>query len=177
MNAKRALGVVLAIFAVVAVRGIARAEPVCVGDCDGSGSVEVSEIVRGVAIALGLRPLAACDGADGNGDRQVGIDELIQSIAHALEGCRLSDGSPCILRTDCRSTHCIDSVCCDEECERGRCTRPDRLGICTALLDAGEYCTTDLDCLSGVCDPGGICCERACPMDCGLDGRCVIAGQ
>lgn len=177
MNSKRALLVVLAIVAVVAARGTARAEPVCMGDCDGSGSVAVSEIVRCVAIALGFQPVAACDDADGNDDGQVGIDELTQSIVNALEGCGLPDGSPCILRTDCRSKHCVDSVCCDEECERGRCTRPDRLGMCTALRDAGEQCTIDLDCLSEVCDPIGICCERECPIGCRLDGRCVIAQQ
>lgn len=174
MSSKRVLLLVVTMF-VVATREGARAEPVCMGDCDGSGSVEVSEIVRCVAIALGTQPLAACDGADGNDDAQVGIDELTQSVVHALLGCGLPDGSPCILRTDCRSKHCVDSVCCDEECERGRCTRPDRFGMCTALLDAGEQCTTNLDCLSEVCDPIGICCHYECPIGCRLDGRCVIA--
>jgi hypothetical protein len=168
---------VLAVLAVVSARAVTRADSVCMGDCDGNGAVVVSEIVTCVAIALGTRPLAACEGVDANNDRQVSVDELTQSIVNVLEGCGLQDASPCILRTDCRSKHCVDSVCCDEECERGRCTRPDRLGMCTPLLDAGEQCTTNLDCLSEVCDPIGICCERECSTGCGLDGRCVVTGR
>ena len=32
----------------------------CVGDCDGDGSVDTAELLRGVTIGLGLSPPAAC---------------------------------------------------------------------------------------------------------------------
>lgn len=164
----------LPIVAIVAAYGAARAQPVCLGDCDRGGSVAVTEIVRCVAIALGSQPLETCARADGNADGQVGIEELTQSVANALEGCGSPNGTECIFRTDCRSLHCVDSVCCDDECQAGRCTRPDRFGICTPLVDVGDQCTTDLDCLSEVCDPIGVCCAYDCAIPCGLDGLCLL---
>lgn len=59
----------------------------CVGDCDGNGSVTVDEIVTGVSIALGARPLSECEILDGNLDQAVTVDELIMALNHALSGC------------------------------------------------------------------------------------------
>lgn len=59
----------------------------CAGDCDGTGVVTVSELVTGVGIALGANALDTCDALDGNGDRQVSIDELIRAIGYLLDGC------------------------------------------------------------------------------------------
>jgi hypothetical protein len=173
MNWTRSLSVRLVV-AIVAAYEAAVAQPVCVGDCDRGGSVAVSEVVHCVAIALSTQPLASCDGADGNGDGQVGIEELTQSVLHALEGCGLPDGAECIFRSECRSRNCIDNICCNEECAMGRCTRPDRFGICTPLADIGDQCTTDLDCRSEVCDPLGICCAYDCGIPCGPDGYCLL---
>lgn len=178
MTLKRSVLVLASVALAVATLGsVAHPETVCMGDCDSDGTIAVSEIVRGVAIALGTQNVAACDGADGNDDGRVTIDELTESVVQALEGCGLPDGSPCILRTDCRKKHCLDSVCCDQECQEGRCTRPDRLGICTPVMNPGEQCTTDLDCRSKVCTPLGICCERECPTLCRSNGSCVIESR
>jgi hypothetical protein len=54
------------------------------GDCDGDGTISVSELVRGVGIALGTLPLAACPGADRDGNGTVRIEELIATLAAAL---------------------------------------------------------------------------------------------
>lgn len=59
----------------------------CVGDCDGNGSVTVDEVVTGVSIALGARPLAECESLDGNSDQLVTVDEIILALSHALSGC------------------------------------------------------------------------------------------
>lgn len=63
------------------------AQGTCVGDCDGSGTVTVNELVEGVSIALGDRPVSDCPSFDPNGDQLVTIDELISGVSSALNGC------------------------------------------------------------------------------------------
>lgn len=58
--------------------------PVVPGDCDGDGAVTVSELVRGVAIALGTREVADCPPLDGDRDGTVGVAELILAVNAAL---------------------------------------------------------------------------------------------
>lgn len=59
----------------------------CVGDCDGSGSVTVDEIVTMVNIALGQTSVDACPAADPSGDGAVTVDEILQAVNNALNGC------------------------------------------------------------------------------------------
>ena len=59
----------------------------CVGDCDGDDSVGISELIRGVNIALGLLPLARCPAFDRDADDAVGISELITAVNNSLSGC------------------------------------------------------------------------------------------
>jgi len=59
----------------------------CAGDCDGSGSITVDEILRGVNIALGVLPLGDCPAFDADGSGAVEVDELIASVNFALAGC------------------------------------------------------------------------------------------
>jgi large repetitive protein len=60
---------------------------VCVGDCDGSGEVGISELIRGVNIALGSAVIDQCRPLDGNGDGTISINELILAVGNALAGC------------------------------------------------------------------------------------------
>ena len=60
---------------------------VCVGDCDSSNDVTVSELVRGVNIALGRTDLNTCRVFDFNEDQEVGVNELVLAVEHALRGC------------------------------------------------------------------------------------------
>ena len=60
---------------------------VCVGDCDGGGDVTISDLVRGVNIALGSLPIAACPAFDPSGSGGVEINELITAVNNALNGC------------------------------------------------------------------------------------------
>jgi len=66
---------------------IAAGATVCVGDCDGSGSVEISELVTGVNLALGNAMLDTCPAFDADGDGMVSVSELIQAVNAALNGC------------------------------------------------------------------------------------------
>jgi len=64
-----------------------RTDAACVGDCDRNGLVAIDEIVRGVSIALGRISGAECTPLDADGDGQVGINELVQAVRAALQGC------------------------------------------------------------------------------------------
>lgn len=59
----------------------------CPGDCDGDERVSISELIRGVAIALGNAPIEQCEPADGDGSGTITISELIMAVNRALNGC------------------------------------------------------------------------------------------
>ncbi len=59
----------------------------CPGDCDGSGSVDINELLTLVNIALGTRPVSACEAGDRNKDGQITIDEILAAVNAALNGC------------------------------------------------------------------------------------------
>jgi Tol biopolymer transport system component len=66
---------------------------VCVGDCNGSGGVSINELIRMVNIALGLQALCpsdstgGCLAGDANCDCRITVDEIIQGVNNALNGC------------------------------------------------------------------------------------------
>lgn len=57
----------------------------CVGDCDGTSSVEVSDLVRCVGNALGSA--LPCQSCDIDGDGFVSINEIVAAVNAALNGC------------------------------------------------------------------------------------------
>jgi hypothetical protein len=59
----------------------------CVGDCNGSDSVEINELIIGVNIALGNTPLSTCPSFDANHSGMVEINELVTAVNNALNGC------------------------------------------------------------------------------------------
>jgi len=65
---------------------------VCVGDCDEDGEVTIDEIIIGVAIAQGLQPISACPEFDPNGDMFVTIEEILQAVNNAQNGCPEGEG-------------------------------------------------------------------------------------
>lgn len=68
---------------------IATVPPVtgCPGDCDGNGSVGISELIIGVNIALSGSGLDTCESLDLNGNLMVDINELVTAVNDALTGC------------------------------------------------------------------------------------------
>jgi hypothetical protein len=66
---------------------------VCAGDCDGSGSVDISELILLVKISLGDADISQCRAGDVTGptpgvpDGQITVDELIRAVNNALNGC------------------------------------------------------------------------------------------
>jgi hypothetical protein len=75
-----ALGAVLAFLSPAAAQS-------CTGDCDSGGNVTVDEVVTGVSIALGSRSIDECPNFDSTGDQGVTVDEILQAINFALDGC------------------------------------------------------------------------------------------
>jgi hypothetical protein len=61
--------------------------PRCTGDCEGSGSVTINELISLVNISLQNAPLTACPAGDPNGDGGVTINELVQGVNNSLSGC------------------------------------------------------------------------------------------
>jgi hypothetical protein len=59
----------------------------CTGDCDGSGTVSIGELILAVNISSGTTPVSACAAADRNHNGTVTIDELIAAVNDALSGC------------------------------------------------------------------------------------------
>ena len=66
----------------------ATATPIgCIGDCDDTGEVEVTDLIIMVNIALANQPPSACPAGDANADGAVTIEELISAVNNALMGC------------------------------------------------------------------------------------------
>jgi hypothetical protein len=70
-----------------AVDGSLTLAPPCAGDCDGDLSVELSELVLGVNVALGQSPVALCGRIDGDRSGQVTVDELLEGVASTMRSC------------------------------------------------------------------------------------------
>jgi YVTN family beta-propeller protein len=89
---RSALAATAVLILVVAVHaGTAGAQ--CTGDCDGSETVEINELVIGVNISLGSIPLASCQVFDADHSGMVEIYELIAAVDSALNGCTAGPAS------------------------------------------------------------------------------------
>ncbi len=64
-----------------------RTPPPCAGDCDQSGHITISELMRLVNIALGAGPEPPCAAGDTNGDSKITVNEVIAAVVNALRGC------------------------------------------------------------------------------------------
>lgn len=59
----------------------------CVGDCNGSGTVTVDEILTMVNIALGNTEMSACFAGDADSSNSITIDEILAAVNNAIAGC------------------------------------------------------------------------------------------
>jgi hypothetical protein len=64
----------------------APAQNSCVGDCDGTGMVTISDLILGVNIVLELQPVSACPAFE-NAEGVVDIAQIMKGVNNALEGC------------------------------------------------------------------------------------------
>ena len=61
--------------------------PPCTGDCNGDGTVTVSELLTMVNVALRNANTDACFAGDANHDGQITVDEILTAVNNALNGC------------------------------------------------------------------------------------------
>lgn len=59
----------------------------CAGDCNQDRAVTVDELMKDIDVALGRTAWAACRFADLDRDGQVTVDEVVQAVRAALDGC------------------------------------------------------------------------------------------
>jgi len=83
---RSALLVLVAVATVTVAAGRTRAQ-VCVGDCNGDGTVTIGELIKGVNIALSRTPIDACPAFDIDGNGMITVNELIAAVRRALVGC------------------------------------------------------------------------------------------
>ncbi|MGH3640366.1 MAG: FG-GAP-like repeat-containing protein [Mycobacterium sp.] len=65
----------------------AAAQPICVGDCNGTGKVTINELLMGVNIVLGGTPVTACPALDARASGHVTVADLLRAVSAALVGC------------------------------------------------------------------------------------------
>lgn len=130
----------------------------CVGDCDGDAMVEITDLIRGVNIALGVADVSTCE-AFANAQGRVAIAQLVKGVGNALNGCSAMTPRPTPTRTPQAGAGCAgkpDGTTCDAgtdsahtlTCSGGTC------GPCAAdtsaprFVDNGDGTITDrLTCL------------------------------
>lgn len=134
----------------------------CSGDCDGSGTVVVNELIACVGISLGFEPLASCTACDVSGDDQVAINELIGSVNVALgiapcgTPTNAPVGTPTATRPPSAETQCCVPAYYVWECEDRTVEECATLGG----VDRGpaEQCSAALCADLPPADGHGICC-------------------
>lgn len=59
----------------------------CFGDCNYDGRIGIGELIIGVGMALGNRPVSDCRTFDVTGDGTISIGEIVRAVNGALNGC------------------------------------------------------------------------------------------
>lgn len=134
----------------------------CVGDCKGNGTVDISDLLIGVNIALGSQPLTACPAFDCGNDQMVTVSCLVQGVNNALDGCGAVP-TPTPMAGCHSNADCTDPIYpnCGPD---GNCwTQP-----CSTVCSGGEsccgpdfpYCASDGSCWDAPCVTlcGDTCC-------------------
>ncbi len=147
---------------ILAAGGVASAQ--CVGDCDGDGTVSVSELIRGVNINLGNQDVSACPAMDADGNGSVAVNELIQAVNNNLNGCsdlECVDAGDCDDGNACTDDSCADNTCSNEpvicqddgnECTAASCD--PETGCGSINVEDGTSCNDGAGaCQGGVCGP------------------------
>jgi hypothetical protein len=119
----------------------------CVGDCGGTGTVTISDLILGVNIALGLQAGSAC-AAFQNAEDQVDIAQLVKGVANALNGCPAAQSTPTATVGAPTPTPTTMPVCGNGVVEPGEQCDP-----AGSSCGAGAQCQSDCTCPCDFLDP------------------------
>ncbi len=193
--------------------GVLCAEPICQNDkltparvCDGEGGCQPA--TERTCEPFGCsEDRSACNTTCALHEGEDNPHKDCAATAYCLDSIgacvpRRFDGTVCFFGHECLSDHCVDGVCCDDECHRscfscnqlgneGTCKRVDgrddpptcwglktcsKDGVC--LASNGLPCLGDTGCASGKC-VDGVCCDDTCDGVCkacdieGREGKCT----
>jgi hypothetical protein len=142
-----------------------RAADVCAGDCSGTGTVAITDIILLVNINFGNQPPSACPHGIPPGEEDVPITLIIQAVGNDLNGC---GATPTPGPGGCGN----GVVNSGETCDDG--------GTCLGGTNAGTHCTAESDCTgNGRCE-GGTKYWNACASDSDCPGgtcrHCIPQG-
>jgi hypothetical protein len=94
----------------------------CVGDCNHDDQVTIDELVVGINIALGLADLSACPEFDADGSGTVTVDELVQAVDNALNGCPVPSPTQTPTATPTRPVLGGGAECGGDTCQHAHTT-------------------------------------------------------
>jgi len=150
----------------------------CAGDCNHDGSVAVSELILGVAIALERYPVSVCRALDTDADSRGTVAEVMGAVANAMTGCPPECSG--YWDQECRNGGIVD-VCCP----RGAVCNFAPAIVCDdgSCVSSPDTCDDDCDgswesaCSDGVlvrlCCSRGVFCNYSRGLDVCDDGSCV----
>jgi hypothetical protein len=115
-----------------------RADLVCDGDCDQSRSVQVNEIIYCVNVAMDTQAFQGCPSCDSNFDGRVAVNELINAVNDALEGCG-SPGHCSAWPAGVCLPACPDYLPTNVNCDELPSPPPLKIDKCYKITKAGTY--------------------------------------
>ena len=104
------------------------------------------------------------------------------NICDGKGACRLPQGGPCIVASQCITELCKDGVCCDKACDKTceSCKQKGKLGTCSAIAKGddpdGECLGKDSKC-GGACDGKRQCVFPGLGTGCGTCKACDGTGK
>jgi hypothetical protein len=97
-------------------------QPECAGDCDSSGSIDVTDLLTGIGIALGEVDLTECPSFDRDGDEVVAVNEIVATLNTSFSGCPIASTVTICLAQTCLQPEASSGevgIECDEVGENG----------------------------------------------------------
>jgi hypothetical protein len=137
----------------------------CIGDCNGDGSVDITELILGVNIALGNAPGTACPSLDeSNCPLFLGCFPLMIAVNNALNGCSVQP-------TPTPKPQC-SSVPCGGSCTISPPCTPGSTPVCPTYVLLGEC---ELNPFNGCqCQPLQVLTPTPTPTPTSAIGLCLL---
>lgn len=166
--------------AMLAVLTVGSAGAQCAGDCDGSSTVTINELITGVNIALGSAQLSACPSFDRDGSGMVEINELILAVNNALGTCpavNTPTHTPTVGETPTPTQTGGDTPTATPTGGSPTATATEPGPTVTPTMPAGACGDGQVDLEGGeTCDDGNTMDGDDCPADCRVE-LCQASGE